>query len=438
MANNNLITVDVLASVLGAFKESLQKNDSLNAVTESQDSDVPVLFITGSIPDSKNYVNGELEYTSKTLTFKAYTKIKLQGTSTLALPKKNFTFKLFSDEWRTMPLSINFRNWGSSNIFTLKADYNDILHARNIVCSNLWSKVVASRHDYDSLPEELRNSPNNGAIDGFPVKVYINNEYVGLYGLVTNKNAKLFGMNENNPKHTVLQAEFNDNGNSSVQKNPCNFNTVWNGEDTYWSVEVGNDVTNIKNKFQTLYENVHGGYVNNVSDAITRSLDKQSLIDYYILQDVILGTDGLAKNMLLVTYDLDKWYLSAYDLDATFDLSWEGELLNSSRVSLFGDDGRPAINNPYLNHYSILPSIIGNFYSNDYIERYAELRESVLSYSSIMYEFEKYINSYGGEDEAIKDTIANPDIPLVTTNTLSYLRTFVKEHLEYLDSKYLN
>jgi len=435
MANNNLITVDVLTSVLSAYKESLSNNDSLYTIVEPQDDDVPMVFITGSIPTSKTYVNGEIEYISKTSTFKAYTKIRLQGSSTLSLPKKNYTIKLFSDNNRSKSLNKDFRDWGANDTFTLKADYNDILHARNVVSSRLWGKVVASRSDYDSLPEGLKNSPNNGAVNGFPVKVYINGEYIGLYNFVTHKDAKLFGMNENNPNHAVLQAEFNDNGNSSVQNNPCNFNTNWDGTDKYWSIEVGNDAAYIKDRFYELYENVHGAYINNTPDAITRSIDKQSLIDYYIFQDVILGTDGLAKNMLIVTYDLDKWFLSAYDLDSTFDLSWEGKLLNSAKVALYDSN---VIRDPYLNHYSILPRIIGRYYFEEYVERYIELRQSVLSDSSIIQEFENCINNYGGEDEYIKDTIANPNIPLVTTNTLQYLRTFIKEHLAYLDSIYLS
>ena len=43
----------------------------------------------------------------------------------------------------------------SSNKYVLKANWIDHTHARNIVSANLWSQIVASREDYDTLPEEL-------------------------------------------------------------------------------------------------------------------------------------------------------------------------------------------------------------------------------------------------------------------------------------------
>lgn len=87
---------------------------------------------------------------------------------------------------------------------------------------------------------------------------------------------------------------------------------------------------------------------------------------------------------------------------------------------------------PYNNRYSSLLSYIRENYSNAYVERYIELRKSVLSYSSIIEEFEKYIGVFG-EDVYIQDTAIYPDIPSVTDNTLNSLRNFVRKRLEYLD-----
>lgn len=437
MANNNLITVDVLKNVLGSCKDSLEKDGFLTKDVEPGHNDVPLVFISGELPSSKEYVNGSIEYISKTLTFKAYTKIKLQGNSTLSYPKKNYTIKMYRDESHTYPLNIVFKNWGNSNVLTLKADYNDILHARNVVCSKLWGRVVASRHDYKSLPDGLKNSPNNGAIDGFPVKVYIDGNYVGLYSLVTNKNEKLFGMDKNNPNHAVLQAEVNDDGEDSpIQNNPCNFASPWEGIDgQYFSLEVGDtsNISQIKSSFDNIYCGINEAMEDGTLEGLTAACDVQSLIDYYIFQDVILGTDGLAKNMLLATYDMEKWYLSAYDLDSTFGLTWQGEILDEDYNALLSNYGNGF--SPYMNIYSRLLMTVYNHYYDRYVERYAELRKSVLSYSSIMSEFESYVGIYG-DDGYIKDTVQYPNIPSVTNNNLDYIRTFVKNRLDILDEYY--
>ena len=93
----------------------------------------------------------------------------------------------------------------------------------------------------------------------------------------------------------------------------------------------------------------------------------------------------------------------------------------------------PAV--PYNNRYSSLLTCILDGYINEYIARYFELRKSILSYSSIINEFEKYITIYG-EDIYIQDTINFPGIPSVSDNTLNSLRIFVKDRLNYLDDFY--
>ena len=425
MANDILTTMETLKSILPVFEDNIieKVKDALPQIIEPANDDIPTIFISGTIPDSKSYVAGELEYVSKTTKFHAYTYIKLQGNSTLRLPKKNYTVNLYSDENRSVKLNKEFKNWGFHNNFVLKADYNDILHARNVVGAKLWNKVVQSRSDYDTLPEELKNSPNHGAIDGFPVRVYVNGTYDGLYTWAIPKCDWMVGMDSTKLNHVLLSSEFNDNGDVNYQYNPCNFNVIWDGNKNYFNVEVGENSPELVSSLNAVIEAI----INVDSVALEQSLDIKSAIDYFIFQEIILGTDGLAKNMLLATYDMSKWYLSAYDMDSTFDLDWNGEILE------WYDSDMPNV--PYNNRFSSLLQYIRNNYVAAYIERYTELRKSVLSYSSIIEEFEKYIGVYG-EDVYIQDTAIYPDIPSVTSNTLKSLRNFVRDRLEYLDSKY--
>ena len=114
-------------------------------------------------------------------------------------------------------------------------------------------------------------------------------------------------------------------------------------------------------------------------------------------------------------------------MDSTFDLDWNGKILE------WYDSDMPDV--PYNNKYSSLLQYIWNNYHDAYVERYIELRKSVLSYSSIIEEFEKYIGVYG-EDVYIQDTAIYPDIPSATDNTLNSLRSFIRDRLEYLDDGY--
>lgn len=428
MANDILITTESLKTILPVYEnhilEQVKNEQANNAnVVEPLHDDIPTVFITGNIPTTKDYVYGELEYISKTHKFHAYTMIKLQGTSSLVYPKKNFTINLYKDEARSKKLNVEFKHWGAHNNFVLKANYIDHLHARNIVCANLWADIVRSRPDFDSLPEELKNSPNCGAVDGFPIKVYINGEYQGLYTWNIPKCDWQFGLNKNNPNHALLSSEFNDNGLEENFINPCNFNALWDGDDTYFDVEVGELTDSMIESFNGIATCVLNGDVT----TLTNHLDIQSAIDYFLFQEVIGGIDGLAKNMLLVTYDMSKWYLSAYDMDSTFDLWWDGTHMV--------DNPHICIPNDYLNVNNQLPFMLGDNHRDEFMQRYWGLRRTVLSNSSILSRFEKFL-SVADDDVRIEDVVAYPDIHLVTENTLAHLRNFVLQRMEMLDADY--
>lgn len=423
MIDEKVITTQSLKPILSAFDEKIKKSISNNSGVLNNQNDVepihddlPVLYITGDVPTKKENVKAKLEYVSKTLRFTAYMKYKLQGSYTMRFPKKNFTIQLFSDENRTSPYYQNFKNWGNDYQFTLKADFADISHARNVVCAKLWSKVVASRPDYNSLPEGLRNSPNNGATDGFPVLVYLNNQYQGIYVLTITKSARMFGMDKNNENHIALNAETNDNGNENLRYNPCNFNAEWSGDDGYhWSYEVGKSATEAWNKLYTYI------YATPNKTMLEKYLDIQSAIDYYIFQTVVFGLDGLGKNMMLLTYDKTKWYLSAYDMDSTFGLLTESNYFDAYFVTPF--------ELPYQNLFSELWNFIKVNYPEEIKSRFIELYNSILSQDAIINELENFINIYG-EDLYIKDTLIFHNIPNVELSNMANLRWFIKNRLQ--------
>jgi hypothetical protein len=281
------------------------------------------------------------------------------------------------------------------------------------------------------LPEELKNSPNCGAVDGFLVKVFINGHYEGIYSLNIPKCDWQFGLDVNNPSHALLNAEYNDYGIPERIYNPCNFNRLWDGSSEYWSIEVGSD----KNAIIDLLNGIHTATDNGVG-AIEEIVDITSAIDYMIFQDVIAGSDGYANNMLLVTYDMEKWYLSTYDLDQTFDMG----------VVEFDAQGYPLVSglvcNPFVlmpqdsvNKGSRLQQCLYDWWPHDIALRYRELRSTVLSNQSIISAFEKFLCA-ADEDVRIKDTAVYPDIPCATTNTVEYLYNYINKRLAFLDGKY--
>lgn len=100
-----------------------------------------------------------------------------QGTSSLEYPVKNYTIELRSggNAWEYAPKD----NWIPERRYTLKACFMD---------SSTYNNVGTSRLVYDYFrksnmfyPQEIKNPATRSVIDGFPVKLYVNGESMGLY-----------------------------------------------------------------------------------------------------------------------------------------------------------------------------------------------------------------------------------------------------------------
>ena len=407
-----------------AVKEYLDSGGNADYVSvEPADDDIPKVFITGQIPTTKDDINCFMQYRSKTESFDAYIKIKCQGSSSMGYPKKNYTVKLYSDEERETKLEKNFRDWGLSiNKFVLKVNWIDHSHARNVVSANLWSEVVESRKDYATLPAEMRNSPRNGAIDGFPVKVYTNGTYQGLYTWNISKDAWMWGMDEDNANHALLCAETNTNG--VYAENACNFRKLYS-ESGGWEIEVGQSSTALTTAMDNLIS-----CVMNASDAdfkaqIVKYLDIQSAIDYYIFAYVDCGLDSLARNMLLATYDMKKWYAGQYDIDSTWGLYYNGSKFVSPEYRCPED---------YQEQFSLLWERIEALYVDEIKARYAELRSGVLSFANIATKFERFAEPIGSDLYA-EDLIPYPGVPQGSSNGIRQIRDFARDRLVYVDAQ---
>ena len=428
----NDVTYDITDDSAVSFVEEQNLTDEQKAqarenigageanILEPAEDDIPKVFINGAIPPIKTEMLAEMKYVSKTESFDAYLLIKAQGNSSISYPKKNFTIKMYSDETRETKLKKTFKDWGyESHKYVLKANYVDHTHARNIVCANLWSQTIESRTDYNSLPVEMRNSPRNGAIDGFPVKVYTNGTYQGIYTWNIGKDDWMWGMDEDNTNHILLCAEHNtDNG-----SNPCFFDGLWDGSDAYWSVEVGTYTDAVKNSLNALISCVKDTDDATFKSTIGNYLDVQSAIDYAIHQNVILGIDNAAKNMLLATYDGVKWYCGAYDMDLVLGLTLES---GSNVVASY-------------DHYKAwwgwtsnrLFSRIKSVFKDEVIQRNKELRNTVYSKQNMIAMFEKFSDVIG-TDLYDEDLEVYPNISTIRGG-IKHVREFIKEREWYAD-----
>ena len=429
---NNMSTAQGnISSLKGDISQLSEEIANLSGGTysaiEPKDDDIPKVFINGNIPTTKDDVLAELEYVSKTRQFKAYLEIKCQGDSSMAYPKKNFTIKMFSDEARTIKLKKEFKGWGEHNKFVLKANWIDHSHARNIVSAKLWGQIVASRSDYESLHNGLKTSPNNGAIDGFPIKVYNNGTYQGIYTWNIPKDDWLYGIDEYDANQFVLYGQHNTNG--VYAETATNFRKLWDGvsqSDREWEVEVGTNSDIVKTALNNVISLCMNADDVTFKNTLNNYLDIQSALDYYIFCYTICALDSLAQNMILVSYDGTKLYCSAYDLDSTFGLWWNGQSFVSTSYRCPED---------YQEPYSLLWERIEKLYAEELKARYLELRNSVLSFHNMCTHFERFMDVIG-LDLYAEDLTIYTGIPSGSTNNIKQIRNYIRDRLAYCDEEF--
>lgn len=408
-------------------KDKVELQESINLISEQISNlhdkiilepdalDVPRVYINGVIPVTKDDVLAELTYISNTETFHSYITIKCQGTSSMSYPKKNFTIKLFSDADRSEKLKKDFRGWGKQNKFCLKANYIDPTHSRNIICARLWGKACDTR---ENLNERLAQAPNNGAIDGFHIKLYANGVYQGLYTWNIPKDGWMFGM-EKNGNEAVYCCEVQDERGQFRQEVVV--------DESDWSLEYPDlDEVNssVRDGFNNLIRFVRDTTDEEFVEQISSVLDIEAAIDYYLFCYYFCALDQLGKNMIMVTYDGGAtWIPSAYDNDSTWGSYWDGNSMVSYEY---------ACPEQYECSQSLLWERIEGLFGERLYTRYLELTgtNGPWSLANIITEIEEFYDTPRHELYAEDKAIFN-EIPSAVT--LSAMRTYMANRKSYVD-----
>ena len=343
---------------------------------KSKGASIPKVYLEGDITNmesKKDERNILLKYNSEELNFEKYSKIKIQGSSSLAYEKKNYTINLFEDNTFENKSKIDMqKGWGKQSKYNLKANWIDKTHARNIISARLAGKV---QEKYGVL----NDLANHGLIDGFPVEVYINNSFLGLYTWNIPKDEWMWNIDKNNPGHIVME------GNWFTEY--TNFKKVLDGFDgTGWEAEAGTPNKETVQNFNRLVN-----FINNSTDEefvknFDKYLNKDATLNYLIMLYLVEGIDNTGKNLMLLTYDNGKtWYPCLYDLDSTWGTWTDGTLNESYKVLPEQEIADHSTNNLFIRMIKTMPNEISN--------RWFTLRKDIFSKDNILNQFNEFIES---------------------------------------------
>ena len=415
-------------------------------VTKPDNYDLPILYLYGAgiegMKSKKDSLSEGLSFSFPRFNVSGtLTGIKVQGASSASLAKKNYTLHL-DRKIELIP------GYGKQKKYVIKADMTDFSHVRNVGCAKLWGEVRKTRikaddaikvNDTDYLTDNAGNhitgeadpqlsiGGNYGAVDGFPIALYINDKYWGLYTF-------------NVPKDDWMAKMPKKQGCAIVSTTWMSFTEHTKLDDTDMGLEYcgTKDSTWVTDAVNRLIDTVKASYntKDDFTNAVTPYLDLDSAIDYYVYSVAIGNVDGVVRNFNLQTWDGKKWYFAAYDLDMVFGrtpdlLDYLSPEYNGSSIR------RGGITFENLSGGNRIFHQLWKFYQADIIARYKELVQSVLSVSNMSTFLTNYAKSMPIALKIQEDKLW-PQTPLTDTNNLEQIRWWYMLHINFLNNLVAN
>lgn len=333
--------------------------------------------------------------------------VKWQEDGSLVHEKKNYTVQ-FDKAFEAV------EGWGAQYKYCLKANYIDYSHARNVVNAKLWGQIVATR---DQIPSKLAGLPNYGAVDGFPVVITLNGEFLGLYTFNIPKSEWMLGMGNGEREAIVCANQWSDatgfHASAAVDGTDFEIEYVSDENDAQW-------VTDSLNRLIEACINSDGS---DLDTTIAQYIDWESAIDYYIFTVMVEGVDMTRKNYLLSTYDGTKWFFTAYDMDSTLGLWWDGK-------TWVGADTYPSFESYAFEHR--IMELISTYKKDELKARYWELRSGVLTETNMATTYANFIGQIP-ITVYLKDAERWPGIPNTSVNNISQIRDYFRMRVQYTD-----
>lgn len=412
---------------------------------------MPVLYLWGSnilsLKDKSKTLKNEVTYS-----FPAYgvsgvvEKFKVQGASSVGHPKKNYTLNLDKSFEA-------FRGYGKNHKYVIKANCTEPSQALNVVGARLWGSIRATHRTADTgilntNGDQLVDDKGNriiaetdpqlsiggtyGAVDGFPIGVYINGQYWGIYTFNIPKDDWMAKMpKKSKDKYAIIdtiwtpQGAFLKETNLKDDQMELQFCST---KDTDWAKDSVNELIRAVL--------AHYDTVDDFNKAVSPLLDLDSAIDYYIFSVLVDNDDGIFRNYLLQTFDGKKWYFAAYDLDSIFGRT--PDFLEHMPAKSDTDDWRDhGVTFENVTNANRLMYQLWKFYKDEILKRTKALVDGIMSDSAVDTAFVDFVRHI-----PLKAYDAELDVWPYTPNTsvdnVDRIGRWYMQRMEWLKNRYFN
>ena len=391
------------------FTDTVDDNDDKKKINSI--SKLPIMNLTGSLNgiSGDKYVTLQFDYQDGSRTVKGYASTKWQGNSSVGMPKKAYRIKTYSDD--KLSKKLKFRpcaEWEADSKWNLKAYYTDPLIGRDATNAKIGGAIWSTEH---SLPQQLVETNNFGFIDGFPILLYINGSFAGVYSFNIAKGDYGDGataISGSVYSDTTLYKSVPDGG---VKLDASDFEMIY--------PDVADDT--IKSNVNALLEFIVNSTDDDFKMNFDKHINKSSVIDYLIFNNLIDNSDAWGKNQTLITYDGKLWYFHPYDLDVSFGGEWDGSIRKLPTAVTTGGNR--------------LFDRVSSLFLNDIKSRYTSLR-SWLTPAYVINQYHNLVSSVGEDNYEQEYALWNN--PNFKQNDFNFVKSRIMTQFKLCDKAWLN
>lgn len=363
--------------------------------------------------------------------------VKWQGTSSIVYAVKNYKIKLKNDREETVKHALR-EGMIKESTFVLKADYMESSHANNTGLAKIVNKYL-----YDEPLPPKKEHPDRkivSAIDGFPVKLYLNDDLMGIFNFNLDKgNDESFGFDEEN--ENCLSYEISANTDTTAGAF-----FKWTGPTAKYHTELEYLKADFEQRFPDEDDKPDYGYdklkelvdwVSDADDATFRRefedhFNKEYTFKYIIFVLVMGMVDNLGKNMMISTWDGKIWFPCFYDLDTCLSLDNSGYIKFDVDIEMEAGTYNTSSSNLWTKVLRVFEKEIYAMYRDMRSKQFKEENLFSVLIGEQIDQIPEMLYNYDSE----KKYLEHPQyIHMLHGSRREHMRKWLTERLLYLDSK---
>ena len=263
--------------------------------------------------------------------------------------------------------------------YNLKANWSDNSRIKEMILYASILEVWNKRPITDRFPWDKEFGYNTGAtgfIKMFPISTYIGGEFYGIHTFGLKKDERNYMLDGDDSSGIFVCGTRRDGSNWT------------NAKANQWEDEMMDEMSEktasaLNTFFNFINNRIEGEEFNKVN--IPNRMDVQGWIDYFICMQTFLMWDSICRNMILHSRsDKKKFFPYFYDLDLSLNHAYNADIFDIAYDTIDGEKR--------WNDMSLWANI-RDLYWDEIVNRYCELRDSVLNIEHIRSVFKELTSS---------------------------------------------